>query len=119
MEWRSLAHAISRRKKTKCSGERPICSYCKRLSQTCEWKEFQPARLGSSEEHPGSIGSASDVGISPSDEALLTKIATIESKLDELNNTVRAYDFVASLLAICVDPTLAFSQSCQVLETQL
>jgi hypothetical protein len=118
-EWHSLAHAVSRRKKTKCSGERPTCSFCKRLSQTCEWNKFRPARSGSSEAHLSSIGSSSDVGISSSDEVLLNKIATIESKLDELNNTVRAYDLTVFLLAICVDLTPAFSQFCRVFEIQL
>jgi hypothetical protein len=34
--WRYIkAHRIHRRKKTRCPGEKPICSFCERLGQKC------------------------------------------------------------------------------------
>jgi hypothetical protein len=31
----SKAHHFSRRKKTRCPGEKPVCSFCERLGQNC------------------------------------------------------------------------------------
>lgn len=33
---------FTRRKKSKCPGEKPQCSICKRLDQTCSYESLEP-----------------------------------------------------------------------------
>ncbi|KAL2427903.1 hypothetical protein ABEF91_005822 [Exophiala dermatitidis] len=58
-----------RRKKTRCSGEKPVCSFCARLKQECLWDEVSTAAL-----------SASNIN-------LAARVALLESKLSLLNSS--------------------------------
>jgi hypothetical protein len=71
---------ISRRKKTRCSGERPICAFCARLQQDCIYDDFaffsvdgerspshqrqQPQSTYSGTERPPSIDPSSSSSVS-------------------------------------------------------
>lgn len=62
-----------RRKKTRCSGEMPICSFCARLNQPCVWdSDGDRASL-----HRGSF-------FNTPDSALAARVALLESKLSML-----------------------------------
>jgi hypothetical protein len=52
----------NRRKKAKCSGKRPICGYCERLSQDCQWDDAPRRMSNISNEIPDAGGSGSDQG---------------------------------------------------------
>ncbi|OBR07977.1 Fungal specific transcription factor [Colletotrichum higginsianum IMI 349063] len=39
-----------RRKKTRCPGEKPACSSCLRLSQSCSYPAVRPSQSGRSDE---------------------------------------------------------------------
>ncbi|EXJ77046.1 hypothetical protein A1O3_10204 [Capronia epimyces CBS 606.96] len=57
-----------RRKKTRCSGEKPVCSFCARLKQDCLWDEVSTAALYTSNVN------------------LAARVALLESKLSLLNS---------------------------------
>ncbi|KIM95780.1 hypothetical protein OIDMADRAFT_45088 [Oidiodendron maius Zn] len=66
-----------RRKKTRCSGERPICAICQRLGQHCHYPAIDVV----------------DYGTRPGNEqidALQTKMSIIENQLTELTNTINS-----------------------------
>ncbi|KAF4988185.1 hypothetical protein FDECE_15161 [Fusarium decemcellulare] len=73
-----------RRKKTRCSGERPICAFCARLHQDCHYDDSWLASVQASdpevEQPPMRIAPA---GASV-DTTLAARIATIESQLGML-----------------------------------
>lgn len=80
-----------RRKKAKCSGERPVCSYCKRLAQDCRWTPTQAANTVTPDPlsiHSGSDASSTNVNV---DESLSTRVASIEAKLDDLRSILTSY----------------------------
>ena len=61
LSWRqtvcfALLIATSRRKKAKCSGERPVCEHCKRLGQDCQWESAGGARSSSTSDPQDSGG---------------------------------------------------------------
>ena len=62
----------SRRKKTRCGGERPVCSYCARLGQECQYDGV------TSEQQVSELLAGLDAGV------LLNRISTLESKLKRL-----------------------------------
>ncbi|KAK6387345.1 hypothetical protein LTS17_000612 [Exophiala oligosperma] len=59
-----------RRKKTRCSGEKPTCAFCARLKQECCYNSG-----------PGSEASY------PTDMTLAARVALLESKLSALDST--------------------------------
>ncbi|KAL2004684.1 hypothetical protein VTN00DRAFT_3212 [Thermoascus crustaceus] len=70
-----------RRKKTRCSGERPTCSHCRRKNRVCLYKPYP--ETGSDNQQaslPSSLLNHSDV---------LQRISTLESKLAELSGRAR------------------------------
>ncbi|XHG09050.1 hypothetical protein AWENTII_012129 [Aspergillus wentii] len=71
------ACASCRKKKTKCSGERPICFHCRRNKRSCVYEPYS-ATVG--DQPPTS----SLVGVTDNAE-LLQRISTIESRLAELS----------------------------------
>ncbi|KAH7159450.1 hypothetical protein B0J13DRAFT_108598 [Dactylonectria estremocensis] len=96
-----------RRKKTRCSGERPTCAFCARLQQACIYDDFsfsvdgerpylsrQQHQLQTTYSH--ATGSASiDAGSTSSqDVALSARVAMLESQLNLLNNTGRGNLFL-------------------------
>jgi hypothetical protein len=52
----ALLTATSRRKKAKCSGERPVCEHCKRLGQDCQWESASGARSSSTSDQQDGVG---------------------------------------------------------------
>jgi hypothetical protein len=62
-----------RRKKTKCSGETPVCSFCARLGQACVWDH----------EHDYEIPRRKNLFTTP-DSALAARVALLESRLNHL-----------------------------------
>ncbi|KAK4505483.1 hypothetical protein PRZ48_003446 [Zasmidium cellare] len=70
-----------RRKKARCSGEKPVCAFCARLNQPCEWDSSpsfdpltkQPSLRRASSHHP-------------SETALAARVALLEAKLALLND---------------------------------
>lgn len=68
-----------RRKKTRCSGEQPVCSFCARLSQPCIWDTGTDSST--------SVPANNTLGHSnPSDSALAARVALLESKLSFLGS---------------------------------
>jgi hypothetical protein len=61
-----------RRKKTRCSGERPVCSFCSRLRQNCRYNDSYIAEVGES-----SIES----NLQQENAGLATRVALLESRL--------------------------------------
>lgn len=39
MSLEDVAHIETRRKKARCPGERPVCSFCDRLKQNCDYDD--------------------------------------------------------------------------------
>ncbi|KAI1615945.1 fungal-specific transcription factor domain-containing protein [Exophiala viscosa] len=68
-----------RRKKVRCSGERPSCSFCTRLDQECHylrenvWDDWDPV---------GQVVGSSSV----TDENLIARVTSLEAKLTELSH---------------------------------
>ena len=52
----ALLIAISRRKKAKCSGDRPVCEHCKRLGHDCQWESASGARSSGTSDQQDSGG---------------------------------------------------------------
>ncbi|KAH9882750.1 hypothetical protein J1614_000116 [Plenodomus biglobosus] len=67
------ACANCRRKKTRCSGERPICAFCARLGQTCRYTEDFYPEAG----YPGPLPQEN--------HRLATRVALLESRLSMLD----------------------------------
>ncbi|OAP55002.1 hypothetical protein AYL99_10702 [Fonsecaea erecta] len=71
-----------RRKKTRCSGEKPVCAFCARLNQRCTWdgdEEVSPDRLTDT-------GRASfSSGIAAQNASLAARVALLESRLSFLD----------------------------------
>lgn len=59
---RILLIYLDRRKKAKCSGERPVCGCCKRLNQDCQWESAAASRSNAESDMQESVGSSSDQG---------------------------------------------------------
>ncbi|CAK4033725.1 Fungal specific transcription factor domain-containing [Lecanosticta acicola] len=70
-----------RRKKARCSGEKPICAFCARLNQPCEWDSPSSAELPS--KPSSSLRRASS---SAQDSGLAARVALLEAKLSLLND---------------------------------
>ncbi|KAF5655847.1 hypothetical protein FCIRC_13843 [Fusarium circinatum] len=70
------ACAPCRRKKVKCPGERPVCSFCHRLGQACEYK---PVESFSTQDIQRQIS-----GITSHD-----RIETLETKMDQILEALR------------------------------
>jgi hypothetical protein len=45
-----------RRKKAKCSGERPVCGHCQRLAQDCQWESASGSRSNIPSDQQDSVG---------------------------------------------------------------
>lgn len=65
-----------RRKKTRCSGERPVCSFCARLGQNCRYNDSYVADFG---------GPPSEVNLQLENAGLATRVALLESRLSLLD----------------------------------
>jgi hypothetical protein len=65
-----------RRKKTRCSGEQPVCSFCARLNQPCVW-DTNKDRSASFTNNPSGY-------VNPTDSALAARVALLEAKLSLL-----------------------------------
>ncbi|KAI8412148.1 hypothetical protein FOFC_08774 [Fusarium oxysporum] len=76
------ACAPCRRKKVKCPGERPICSFCQRLGQACEYKAVETF---SPQEIQNQISGIND------------RIDTLENKMDQILQTLRVSQVGASV----------------------
>ncbi|KAJ5103938.1 Zn(II)2Cys6 transcription factor [Penicillium argentinense] len=76
------ACANCRRKKTKCSGERPVCSHCRRNRLACIWEPYS-----NTTQRLGDATGSQPLSNSPSnaDNELLQRISMIESRLAELS----------------------------------
>ena len=75
-----------RRKKTRCSGETPICSFCARLNQPCVWEtDRERASL-----HRHSF-------FNTPDSALAARVALLESKLNLLGGKPTSDASIASV----------------------
>lgn len=67
-----------RRKKTRCSGEKPVCAFCARLKQPCTWNDGSTS--------PSSYANAPTARVSSSAEAnLAARVALLESRLNFLD----------------------------------
>lgn len=70
-----------RRKKARCSGEKPVCAFCARLNQSCEWDS------SSSSEYVAKQASFRRPSSNhPSETALAARVALLEAKLSLLND---------------------------------
>lgn len=70
------ACANCRRKKTRCSGERPVCAFCARLGQTCRYIEDSSSEFGTSPST--SVLQQENLG-------LAARVALLESRLSMLD----------------------------------
>ncbi|KAH7064098.1 fungal-specific transcription factor domain-containing protein [Paraphoma chrysanthemicola] len=68
------ACANCRRKKTRCSGERPVCSFCARLGQQCRYNDS----------YSGTASSYDSV-LQQQNTGLATRVALLESRLSLLD----------------------------------
>lgn len=66
----------NRRKKTRCSGERPVCSFCARLGQDCHYNDSYA---------PLSGDTLSTVDLQQQNAGLANRIALLESRLSLLD----------------------------------
>ncbi|KAH7121412.1 fungal-specific transcription factor domain-containing protein [Dactylonectria macrodidyma] len=73
-----------RRKKTRCSGERPICAFCARLQQDCYYDDSWFASV-QVEPTPRRIQTVTASGAN--DSTLATRVATIESQVGMLESS--------------------------------
>lgn len=64
-----------RRKKARCSGEKPVCAFCARLNQRCTWNDESSENQYLRRPRGGSTN------ISTSDANLAARVALLESKL--------------------------------------
>lgn len=64
-----------RRKKARCSGQKPVCAFCARLNQRCEWNDE------TLESPSPSRPRAKSGNISNNDASLAARVALLESKL--------------------------------------
>ncbi|KAL2275746.1 hypothetical protein FJTKL_01602 [Diaporthe vaccinii] len=95
-----------RRKKTRCSGERPICAFCARLQQVCIYDEFasfavdeeRPPSHQQQQHRPVSSGTtwptSADSNSSNTDVTLSARVAMLESQLSMLNNSGNGGSFL-------------------------
>ncbi|KAJ6104846.1 hypothetical protein N7523_011166 [Penicillium sp. IBT 18751x] len=76
------ACANCRRKKTKCSGERPICSLCRRNRLACIYEPYA-ATIGDPNPMPPLPPTGNNLNLNSTE--LLERISTIESRLAKLS----------------------------------
>ncbi|KAK7223226.1 hypothetical protein V2G26_011229 [Clonostachys chloroleuca] len=69
----SRACVPCRRKKVKCPGEQPVCSFCQRLGQVCEYK-------------PASYDLSQEAEI----PKISSRMNSLETKLDQILNSLRS-----------------------------
>ena len=70
-----------RRKKVRCSGERPSCAFCTRLKQSCLWGDREDAA------RPGELSAYSSTNpLNTSNATLTARVALLESKLNLLSH---------------------------------
>jgi hypothetical protein len=88
------------RKKTRCSGEKPVCAFCRRLNQRCTWDgedggspEFLAETLGPSASRSAS---ATATATASQNAALAARVALLESRLSFLD-TDNAFNLFSSL----------------------
>lgn len=86
-----------RRKKARCSGEKPVCAFCARLKQACEW---DTASNETASKSTPAIRRASGF---TQDSALAARVALLEAKLSLLND--------GSTLSASTNPTTTTSPS--------
>lgn len=65
-----------RRKKTRCTGERPVCAFCARLGQTCRYNDSYFSDFSVS---------TSDGNLQQENSGLATRVALLESRLSLLD----------------------------------
>ncbi|KIX97672.1 uncharacterized protein Z520_06450 [Fonsecaea multimorphosa CBS 102226] len=91
-----------RRKKTRCSGEKPVCAFCARLNQRCTWdgdEDASPERLVDTGRAPSSSSTAAH------NASLAARVALLESRLSFLDAD-NAFNLFAS-----VSPQTTINQS--------
>ncbi|KAH0842316.1 hypothetical protein FOPE_07257 [Fonsecaea pedrosoi] len=89
------------RKKTRCSGEKPVCAFCARLNQRCTWdgdEDVSPERLTDTGRALSSSGTAAQ------NASLAARVALLESRLSFLDAD-NAFNLFAS-----VSPPTAVNQ---------
>jgi hypothetical protein len=67
-----------RRKKTRCTGERPVCAFCARLGQVCRYNDNYFSQFGVL---------SSDSSLQQENSGLATRVALLESRLSLLDAT--------------------------------
>ncbi|KAH7399068.1 fungal-specific transcription factor domain-containing protein [Phaeosphaeria sp. MPI-PUGE-AT-0046c] len=67
-----------RRKKTRCSGERPVCSFCARLKQDCRYNDSFSFNFG---------GPSNESSLQEENAGLATRVALLESRLSLMDAT--------------------------------
>ncbi|KAJ9606277.1 hypothetical protein H2200_009238 [Cladophialophora chaetospira] len=95
-----------RRKKTRCSGEKPVCSFCARLSQHCTWDGEEDA--SSDWMFSDSHGPSASVPASHN-AALAARVALLESRLSFLD-TDNAFNLFSSLSAPAISTPTPVNQ---------
>ncbi|KIW45535.1 uncharacterized protein PV06_03919 [Exophiala oligosperma] len=70
-----------RRKKARCSGEKPVCAFCARLGQRCTWDGHEDRSPDSLSESRGTSATAA----AHHDSDLAARIALLESRLSFLD----------------------------------
>jgi hypothetical protein len=133
--FRSLSHCppttltlASRRKKTRCSGERPTCAFCVRLGQKCDYASGSsavPGRSLSSEGgnigvhaaqnvcHPISLPSLHGANVSMQAD-LAARVALLESRLGLQDKEVTQYVDALPQLFIALNHPSAPTQAMMV-----
>ncbi|KAJ6023531.1 uncharacterized protein N7446_013896 [Penicillium canescens] len=76
------ACANCRRKKTKCSGERPVCFHCRRNRLTCIYEPYSTTISDPPAPH---LAPTASIPTDQSNAELLRRLSTIESRLAELS----------------------------------
>lgn len=79
-----------RRKKARCSGEKPVCAFCARLGQRCNWGNPSPPP----ESQPNRC-----VSTSSQDSGLAARVALLEAKLSLLGEDEGALGLLGSMLS--------------------
>ncbi|KAJ5749627.1 transcriptional regulator family: Fungal Specific TF, partial [Penicillium manginii] len=86
---------IFRRKKTKCSGERPICFHCRRNRVACLYEPYSATIVAEPNQPVQPLPTTNNYQDSNNTE-LLNRISTIESRLAELSeHSTRRNEFVS------------------------
>ncbi|ETI26971.1 hypothetical protein G647_10070 [Cladophialophora carrionii CBS 160.54] len=84
------------RKKTRCSGEKPVCAFCRRLNQRCTWDGEEGESPELLDDTRGPPASASAAAAASQNAALAARVALLESRLSFLDAD-NAFNLISSL----------------------